>query len=421
MELLNVNENAVRERRGERGVTILLVAICIFALMAMAALAIDVGVLFTARTSAQHAADAAALAGAYTFTLATNAQPASAQNAAIAVAAKNSVMGTPVTIVPADVVVDTALHRVTVTVHRTIAGSPINTFFAGVLGVNKMATEARAVAEAASAGTASRCVKPVFMPNTIFASDATVQAACNAGHKVFNTDGTVTAWAQAQNPIGKCLETRPTRPADANGTLAPGQYFSLDFGSGANTYRCSWGSCLNQCNVNTTVIQCGKPYPIKTGDMVGPTGQGVSDLIGSPPDLWHAVDQYYPGGDTSKTTDTSRSLSIIPIWDDCTPPGNTITTGTNGQSVNVLGFLEVFVDGQGAFAANCLGPANSGNGNGNGNGNNGNGNGGGGGGQPDWVKTHVVRQISCDAAGGAGAGTPATGPFGVPIRLVQVP
>src|SRR5437879_3423852 len=96
----------------ERGMTIVMVAISILLLMAMAALAVDVGVLYTARTSAQHAADSAALAGAYTFTLTTLPQPQSAQNAAIAMAAKNAVMGTAVTLAPADVLVEQDKRRV---------------------------------------------------------------------------------------------------------------------------------------------------------------------------------------------------------------------------------------------------------------------------------------------------------------------
>ncbi len=52
------------QRRGERGQTIVLVAISIVSLLAMAALAIDVVTLYVARTEIQRAADAAALAGA---------------------------------------------------------------------------------------------------------------------------------------------------------------------------------------------------------------------------------------------------------------------------------------------------------------------------------------------------------------------
>ncbi|PYV99315.1 MAG: hypothetical protein DMG86_14550 [Acidobacteria bacterium] len=56
-----------RSRRGERGQTILLVAVSIVSLLAMAALAIDVVTLYTARSETQRAADAAALAGAKAF------------------------------------------------------------------------------------------------------------------------------------------------------------------------------------------------------------------------------------------------------------------------------------------------------------------------------------------------------------------
>ncbi|MCU1306517.1 MAG: helicase/secretion neighborhood TadE-like protein [Acidobacteriaceae bacterium] len=405
------------QQRNERGMTIIMVALSIFLIMAMAALAVDVGVLYTARTSAQHAADAAALAGAYTFSLASEPQPDSARNAAIAMAAKNSVMGTAVTITASDVLVEQDKQRVTVTVNRNMGGNPINTFFAGALGISAMGTQARAVAEAAKSGSASSCVKPIFAANTTFSAlpprnpaDPT-QSACGATPKqvIFNTDGTLTDWVKTLSPIGKCLETRPTRPQDAKADLAPGQFYSLDFGSGANTYRCTWGSCLNQCpNVNSTVIQCGKSYPLETGDMVGPTGQGVTNLIGNPADLWKAPDQYYPGGDKSKIVDTSRALAVLPVWDDC---NNTITPGTSGQKVPVLGFLKVFVDGQGKFQSGCLGPSTDGTGKGNGNG-----------GQSDWVKTHIVSAITCTGAGGGGgSGTPSTGPFGVPIRLVQVP
>ena len=52
------------DRKGERGVSILLVAVCLAALLAMAASAIDVVTLYVARTEAQRASDASALAGA---------------------------------------------------------------------------------------------------------------------------------------------------------------------------------------------------------------------------------------------------------------------------------------------------------------------------------------------------------------------
>ena len=62
------NRKAVVHRRpGERGQTILLVAVSLVSLLAMAALSIDVVTLYTAHGEMQRAADAAALAGAKAF------------------------------------------------------------------------------------------------------------------------------------------------------------------------------------------------------------------------------------------------------------------------------------------------------------------------------------------------------------------
>src|ERR1700730_7271139 len=55
------------KRKNERGVTIVLVAFSLLALLGLAALAIDIATLYAAHGEAQRAADAAALAGARMF------------------------------------------------------------------------------------------------------------------------------------------------------------------------------------------------------------------------------------------------------------------------------------------------------------------------------------------------------------------
>src|ERR1700757_1709400 len=54
-------------RKNERGVTMVLVAVALVSVLAMAALAVDVLALYVARSEAQRAADAAALAAAKMF------------------------------------------------------------------------------------------------------------------------------------------------------------------------------------------------------------------------------------------------------------------------------------------------------------------------------------------------------------------
>jgi Flp pilus assembly protein TadG len=370
-----------RRREPEKGMTIAMVALCIVVFFAMAALAIDLGILYTARTSAQHAADAAALAGAFTFTNSAAPQPDSATQAAIATAAANKILGTSAIVSAGNVIVDTGARRVTVTVPRTSAGgNPVDTFFARVLGHNSSDVSAKATAEAGFQGSASRCVKPIFLPNTILSTTKPPYPnACNANEIIFDANGNITDWAAAQ--LGSSMKIRPVSPSKA---LTSSQFYSLDFGSGGNTYRCAWGQCLNYC-AGTSEIACGSRYPVETGEMNGPTKQGVDDLVGKPGDRWISVGQYDVNGTTMST---SKSLIVAPVWNNC-DPNNQINPGTNGQQVEVIGFLELFVDGM----------------------------------QGQDVQAHLVAPIKCPRNGGGGGGegnpNPSTGPYAIPVRLVQ--
>jgi len=417
------------KHRGEQGQTILLLAICIVVLLAFAAFAIDTGVLYTARTSTQTVADAAALAGVYTFmnpctaaappascTIVTP-QPAAAQNAAVAIAAKNKIMGQPVnlgdtftdcTMLPTTfsvgsqgaVCVDQAHKRVTVVVSRQ-GSNGIGTFFARAMSFNLVNVSGHATAEAGPGGTGSRCLKPVFLPNTILSTLG--QGGCTAATPeiIFdpNNAGQLTAWAQSK--VGQCVNMRPTQASDKNALPAAGQFYSLDFGSGGSTYSCAWANCLTtpSCKTDFSSVQCGSMYPLETGDMVGPLKQGVNGLIGKPPtDTWGGIGDYItPQGPSSN----SKALILAPIWDNC---NQQIDSGTKGQQVRVLGFVQMFVDQMvNQPVAGCLGgqssPGNSG----------------------TWVEAHLVSQIQCDIAAGNGGGPTSTGPLGVPIRLVQTP
>lgn len=388
--------------RSQRGMTLVVVCLMLIALMGIVALCIDLGMLYTARTSAQHAADAAALAGAYTFLDPAANQPAAAQNAAVVVAASNKVLGNPVSITSANVTVATSSTGNTVTVTVPLAGtSAVNTFFAKALGISSVPVTVSAKAQAANTAGSSYCVKPVYVPNTILSSLST-SAACTGGQVLFDSSGNLTAWAQAQ--LDQCTLIRPTSPSDVtSGGFSPGQFFSLDFGSGANTYRCTWSSCLNNvaCGADQSVIACGKSYPVKTGDMTGPTKQGVGDLT-TPTDTWvtGGSPNYYLNSGGQKV-DTSKQLSLVPVWDDC---NQTINSGTNGQAAKVIGFLEMFVDGM-TGQNGCTKK------------------GGGGGGGGNWVMVHPVKATSCsNGAGGAGGGaggTTPSGPFAVPVQLIK--
>jgi hypothetical protein len=101
----------------------------------------------------------------------------------------------------------------------------------------------------------------------------------------------------------------------------------------------------------------------------------------------------------------------VPVWDNCNYP---IGSGTAGQKAQVIGFLEMFVDGMGNQNA-C---ASGGNGGGK----------GGGGGNGSYVKIHTINATGCaegsggsggGSGGGTGGGTTPTGPAAVPVQLIK--
>jgi Flp pilus assembly protein TadG len=381
-------------RKRERGMTLILVAMCIFVFIGIAALAVDVGVLYTARTSAQHAADAGALAGATTFNIQpTAAQPQTATDAAVRIANQNNVLGTSAGITAGDVTVDYTNRRVTVTVPRTAArGNAVTLFFARIFGLTTSDIAATATAEASLAPTGGRCIKPIYIPNTALSQLGSADSACKATplpQIMFDpTTGTTSAWMQTlpNQGYGNPIILKPNSPP---GALDPSQYYTLDLGSGANTYQCVWSSCMSDpaCGANQSIIQCGSQYPVKTGNMVGPTKQGVDNLIcgpsgncnTNPADTWGGIGDYI--SPTGQASTTSRGLTIAPVWDDC---ANQIMPGTNGQVAKVIGFVEIFVSGIDKGTNSVTG--------------------------------YVVNPLGCNGSGSTG-----TGPFATPIRLVQAP
>jgi len=389
-----------KNNRRERGMTVALLAVFIIGLLAMAALAIDLGVLYTARTSAQHAADAAALAGALTFLNTGAAQPAAAEEAAVATAGANFVLGKVVTISAADVIVDIPNRLVTVTVPLT-GGTGIGTFFARAIQVKSVDVVVHASAEAAESSAGSRCLKPLFIPNTILANPAlTPQAACDAGQKIFERVGGGVAPANCTQPTEKSVwynnnavlggqyQIKPGNPANA---LVPGQFYALDFGAGGSDYRCTLGSCATDCGI-TDIPACGVSYPVKTGNMIGPTNQGVDDLTGPTPDVFIGIGQY-DAGNGPPYYDSSNQLVVAPVWDNCC---QVINPGTNGQTAMIVGFVDLFIEGS------------KGGGN---------------------VDARLINTTPCAGLGGGGGGPggggapPVTGegPLGKPVRLVQTP
>ena len=314
----------------QEGFVLVVVAIVLVALVGFLALAVDIGVLYSARTSAQGIADAAALAGAFTFINDTQSpQPQTASDNAVQAAINNSILGQPIAAADVNVNVDYANRRVTVGVQSTQ-----NTYFGRALGVQTEQVAVQAVAEAAKYSTGTPCTKPWFIPNTVM-SAVDACPACGA-NDVLISGGEVTAFAQSK--FGQ--EFRVTSQ-DPGNRLAPGQFYAIDLGKGGGSdYKDNIANCA------PVYVRCLESYSVLTGNRVGPTQQGVNDLLGNPPtDSWRSVGQYQtPNG----LSDTSKAVVISPIWDTCGPsgfcPAGNFPTGTK-VTLQIIGFAVFFLEG----------------------------------------------------------------------------
>jgi hypothetical protein len=323
------------DRKGERGLIISLVAIfTLFVIGAMAALAIDITSLYTARSEAQLAADGAALAGARVLansgmTSDPNASSdgvmgnATALATAVAtqVAASNQVGGRNLNPGASScsaeicVTINTAIAnfqanpQVSVTVQRT----DLPTFFARIWGSAVVAVKATATAEAYNPSTLSGtgaaneppvapiCVKPWLLPNL---DPSTPSPGTGA---IFNPNGSINTTT--------LLGWEPT-PVQYATSLPPGTYLK------------------NACD---STGACSSPLP-------------------SPPVSWN----YLPGDPSSFPTPPSSSVT-------CSPAAAGYS-GTNYQ-LSVAGCVQtpiscnqqvyvdqtdVITDANTASAINCL-------------------------------------------------------------------
>ena len=346
-------------KQTEGGYVLVTVAIMLVVLIGFTALAIDTGILYADRTESQRAADAAALAGAFTFVAdPKSSQPATAEAHARAAALKNTVMGVPIDSAQVDVCVgdvsggacnpDPSLKRVAVTITRQ---EP--TFFAKIWGTSSVTTRVQAIAEASNAPTSALCLKPFFIPNTAFAPVSGTSNSCTACGSgsllVDESTHSKTAFAQGLIDNNTSFILKPQDPHDA---LAPSQFYLLDLPSrngqtGKNGYKDNIETCL------TTATVCRDSYNVITGNTVGPTRSGIQSLIGDPPlDTYVGVGQYhYPDGTTH---DTSKALITVPIWNPCVtnlpdgtpfcPTGVFPSGGGHTPPLSIIGFAMVFID-----------------------------------------------------------------------------
>ncbi len=369
----------MKHQKAESGYILVTVAILLIVLLGFTALAVDVGMLYVSRTQSQRAADAGALAGAFTFVLNPDLsdQPARAILEAKKVATRNTAMGTTITDAQVTPTVEVPERRVTVTIQRN---EP--TFFAKILNIDSANVGVTAVAEAAANATSASCVKPWFIPNTVM-SNKTPCDACNNSSppELLAAGGVVTDWAK-NNQFGQPMTVKPQQ-GQGGGSIAPGQYYLVQVtGPGADPYRDAISTCL------PALYSCFASYPVEPGAKVGPTKQGVEDLVGKPP-LYEYVDlnEYRKIAD-GMSYQTAPGLVIAPLVDLCAVtgfcPGNDFPGGS-GTTLTVKGFALIFLDGM----------------------------------QGNNVKAHLINVYPCSGIPPVGGDPDGSAAFSIPIRLVR--
>ena len=374
-----------RRRRGERGQTIVLVAVSLVTLLAMAALAVDVVTLYVARSEMQRAADAAALAAAKAFvdsgvtSLATtdpNYAAVSGMSQTMATTVINSILpqnkisGVTPTLVgaPAFDFTRPGNPQVTVTLQR----NNLPTFFSRIWSTSLATVTASAVAEAYNPGGAAtagyapiapKCVKPLLVANqdpksvgaaTIVDPATGVPTATN----VVGEAALLKSCTGACPPVVGVLQFRPAQVVPGTANLCPGTCAPP-----ASDYETSI-ECCDSANPPATVYTCGTPAPVPPVNidtlLLDPplgnaTNNGLQCLTNRP-----AEDTIDPaslielaagtgparitagsGPQAGTLVTTSRSIATVPIIENL-----------SATPLHVVGFLQMFVDPVPTFPGN---------------------------------------------------------------------
>jgi Putative Flp pilus-assembly TadE/G-like len=441
-----IQRRRVLARSGESGITILLVAAALVAIMAMAALSIDVVTLYLANAEAQRAADGAALAGARILSLSgmtgdpTNASGlwsnacSVAQQVATAVATQDTMGGATLT---AGQVTVTFADRngkdcaatgavafgvnplVTVKVQRT----DLPTFFARIWGRRGNTVSATATAEVFNSSDAKdvsatnqqsavqpRCVKPWLVPNQ--------DPGNSASNFVSSRDGSIHNPGINQSGggvIGEQFTLQPDCKASVTtscvlspdsqpkaGTTPPTLDYVAAVTQGPFTAdpACATGdafqSAVGGCD-DGAVYECGVNNAATADLTVNPasdTSAAVQCLTQSSP-TYSGADRIDPtvfpfqihagAGSPLVTNGVVASDAIVTSSDSIVTVPIYTGTLTSGQvPVTVVGFLQLFIDNVDA-AGN--------------------------------MSVHVLNVAGC----GNPNGPPAVGSSPVPIRLVATP
>jgi Flp pilus assembly protein TadG len=324
--------------RNENGSTIALIAVSMTALVGLAALAVDVGMLMSARTEAQRTADLAALAGAGIL-IAEPTNSTLAEQTAINFAGQNNVNGQAVVVQSQDVDVDLPNGLVRVRVDRSTArGNPVGTFFARALGINSVDVGAVAAAQVFPAGSGS-CLLPVALPDRWVNLGGPQYDVTEGDYYAPPGDPSYTGYTDAD--IGTLIVLKPAQGqsggngsnSGAPGSFEPGWwYLWTPGGPGGSQVR----DYVTGCPDPGTLTSAGDWITDKNGNMQA-IEQDFEDLIAQDPYAsYDPVCNCVTGGMGM----SSPRIRGVPVFE---PPS--YSSGGSGANFQVAGFAGVFIEG----------------------------------------------------------------------------
>jgi hypothetical protein len=327
--------------------------------------------MWASRGQAQNAADAAALAGAIARAyddFGDKSATGPAVRAALAMAAQHRVFGEPPNITAADVTFplcpDGTDACVRVDVFRNAGRSPLPTFFARLVGVNEQGVRATATAQAAI-GNATNCLKPWAVADK-WAERRPVTANWTTTSTFDRYDNKGVLLADPVDyyiPPGESGPGTGFHPFNEDGTLSSdyGLKITLKFGDpndesqlqsgwfqplaltnsvGGNDYRTNIASCVGGS------YEVGNTITTEPGNMIGPTKQGVGDLVAKDPGAhWDLTLNGGRGGVAGSAYANSPRIVPIPLFNvqefmSRDPTGRNYITITN-----ILGFFVAGMNG----------------------------------------------------------------------------
>lgn len=360
----------------ERGFSLVFVAVGLMGFLAASMLAIDVGMLMTARNQAQNSADAGALAGATALAFDDwNDRSATgpAVSNALAAARANQVMSGVVSVTVPDVVFlndpNGLNDRVQVTVYRNANRSnALPTLIAQYFGIATVDVSAVATAEASPAN-AETCVKPWTIPDKWVENTAPPWSPTST-FDLFDSQGNPLPNPDVYIPVDQPNYSGYNAVTDAgtqvvlkpnNGSKTfPSFYnaWAIPPSTGSNWYSNNIQSC------NTYIQPIGDLLLMEPGNQVGPTSQGTQALIDRDPGAyWDTNCRCVKGSAFGK----SPRIAIIPVYD----PYYYETGKKNGRtaSLKVANWIGIFIESiqagnvtgritqPGGLRVNNLGPA----------------------------------------------------------------